>query len=522
MRRTTRLISLIVSVCLLLGIQSMFPASAGDSEGSEFWLAFPGNYTGAALKLFITSDAPQSGTVSVPGVGDFSENFTTTPGQITEVALPPGSELFANDAVTDQGVHVVADGQVTVYGLSLAGFTSDAYLALPVDVLGTDHIVASYTSFSFNGAEMAVAGTQDATTVTVTPSVGAAGHAAGVPFNVTLDAGQTYLLRVDGTADDLTGTTVTSDKAVAVFSGAQCTNIPTGGYFACDHIVEQLTPTTAWGNRFATVPLATRTSDTFRVLAGTDATTVSVNGASVGVFNRGQYFETQLVDGAEITADKPIYVAQYSNSSSYDGVVGDPFMMMNVPVEQFLDSYTIATPGSQFARNYVNVVAPSGAVGSITLDGVAVPASSFEAIGSSGYSGAQLAVSQGTHNLAGDTGFGLMVYGFNNYDSYGYAGGMNVLDLVNCPENGLELLVGSPLEGVASQTIHESVEPIATGVAPALGDLVHQVNCDVVTQVESIIDGLELPAPPPGPASASPAGPSVVGKAKGLLPHLSL
>jgi len=481
------------------------PAVANDSMGSEFWIAFPGNHNGAQrLSLFITSEVAASGTVSVPGVG-FSEDFSTTPGAITEVTLPSSVEIFGNDTVSDQGVHVTSDQPVTVYGLTLRTATSDAYLALPLDVLGTDHVIASYqNAFSGSPSQLAVVGTDDDTTVTITPATEAGGHPAGVPFDVVLNEGQTYALSAPSFGADLTGTTVVSDRPVAVFGGARCTNIPTG-FFACDTIVEQLTPTTAWGTRFATVPLATRVGDTFRVIAGTDNTTVSIDGEAVATINRGQFIETVLTDGAEITADQRVFLAQYSNSSTFDGVTGDPFMMMNVPVQQFLSSYTIATPGTQFVRNFVNVVAPDAAVGDVTLDGAAIPASDFTPIGTSGYSGAQVEVSQGTHNLEGPSRFGITVYGFNSFDSYGYPGGMNVLDLENCPEDGLDALHDTALDGVVSGTIHEEVEPLATGVNPILGSTVHTVNCALITTVEDAADGL-LPAG--GVPVSTSAGPS--------------
>jgi hypothetical protein len=151
-----------------------------------------------------------------------------------------------------------------------------------------------------------------------------------------------------------------------------------------------------------------------------------VNGALVATLNRGQLYE-QIINGpAQITSDQPIMVAQYSNSSSFDGVTSDPFMMLIPPFEQFLAGYTVTTPASGFTTNFINVVAPNAAVGSILLDGAAIPAGSFTAIGSSGFSGAQVSVALGSHTLTGTLPFGAFVYGFADFDSYGYPGGMSL------------------------------------------------------------------------------------------------
>ena len=60
------------------------------------------------------------------------------------------------------------------------------------------------------------------------------------------------------------------------------------------------------------IPLATRhNGDTFRFLASTDATHVSINGAPVATLNRGQFYQ-QIINGpSQITSDQPILVAQY-------------------------------------------------------------------------------------------------------------------------------------------------------------------------------------------------------------------
>src|SRR5262249_48312493 len=145
-----------------------------------------------------------------------------------------------------------------------------------------------------------------------------------------------------------------------------------------------------------------------------------VNGSVVATLNRGALHEQLIVGPAQITSDKPIMVAQYSNGTTFDGVTSDPFMMLIPPFEQFLAGYTVTTPASGIDIHFINVIAPNAAVGSILLDGAVIPAGSFTAIGSSGFSGAQVSVTLGSHNLSGKLPFGAFVYGFASADSYGY------------------------------------------------------------------------------------------------------
>ncbi len=432
-------------VLLAVGLAFSALAQNSDSKGKDFWLTFPGNYDNqSTATLFISGDQNTSGTVTIPGIG-FTQNFTVTVGNITSVVMPADVFLTSSSTILNNGIHVVANDEVTVYGLNREQYTTDAYLGLPTDILGTNYINLGYYS-NGEGTQVGVVATEDNTTVTFTLSASTDSYTAGVPSSITLNKGQTYFLRNYNYGSDLSGSFVTSNKPIGVFGGHQCANIPLG-YYACDYIVEELPPTTEWGKNFVTVPLKTRLNgDTFRFLASEDNTDVSVNGSVVANLNKGQFYETILTTSSQIISSKPILVAQYSNGSQYDGVTSDPFMMLIPPYEQFLNKYTITTPAEGFSGNYVNVVAPSAAVGNIILDGTAIPAASFSAISGSGFSGAQVDISLGVHTLSGALPFGVFVYGYADYDSYGYPGGQSLAPVAIV--NNLSLTPASGSSGV--------------------------------------------------------------------------
>ncbi|HJT23757.1 MAG TPA: hypothetical protein VJ873_04230, partial [bacterium] len=84
-------------------------------------------------------------------------------------------------------------------------------------------------------------------------------------------------------------------------------------------------------------------------------------------------------------------------------------------------------------QNRINLVAPSSATGSVVLDGSTLGASSFTPIGVSGFSGADLTVTAGTHSLQAPVPVQAGVYGMSNYDGYGYYGGMALQDYAVAP-----------------------------------------------------------------------------------------
>jgi RHS repeat-associated protein len=403
-----------------------------DSQGTEFWLAFPSATTAQSYTLFVSAESTTQVIVNAPG-SSFYHSITVPAGGLTPIVLPSSVKMgqFTNDVIENKGVHVVANGEVTIQALFDGVFSSDAYLALPVDALGTEHLVVTHTagcSLGCQPSEFTVVATEDDTMLTITPSVRAGNNTnfrvAGVPYPVALDSGQTYRISGGGFvgSSELTGTTIISDKPVFVLGANQATMVPVSVGQA-NFLIEQIPPVETWGTRFITAPLASRAGYSIKILAQRDGTMVRVNGTTVATLNRAQRYE-QIIDGAaEITASEPVLVTQFAHGQNFDGQLGDPFMMQIPPIEQYRSVYSAAVPDSGFDPNFINVVAPAQATGQVFLDGSPIPTSQFMPVGTSGYSVAQLAATGGTHRLEGTLPFGMTVYGFASFDSFGYTGG---------------------------------------------------------------------------------------------------
>lgn len=419
------------------------PASAQtvDNSGTEFILGFmqnvPRPHPLHSLVLFITGDTATTGNVDIPGLG-FSQTFSVTPGTISTVNLPSDAAVAGSDIIQNKGVLVTAEDPVVVYGLNQITQTTDAFLGLPTDVLGTEHIILGFgQAFAGVGSEFAVVGVENGTIVTIIPSVTTGARMAGESFVVTLNALDVYQLQTNAVSGDLSGTIVTSDKPVAVFGGNRCAQVPVGTNF-CDHLVEQLPPTSTWGTSFLTVSLATRTGgDLFRVIARDDGTQVFLDGVSQGTINRAEFMEFDLPSGGvhEISTSGPALLMQYAKGSQADNVTpaaADPFMMMIPPSEQFLSGYTLTTPAASPVSftNFINVVVRTDDIVSCTIDGEFFMAT-FTPIGASGFSGAQEPVGIGAHVLSCPNPFGAYAYGFAFVESYGYPGGMALAPVAN-------------------------------------------------------------------------------------------
>jgi hypothetical protein len=412
--------------------------AAPDSAGTDFWIGFPdAPDSSPSHRLLISAPTAAAGTVSIPGTL-FSEGFSVSSGAPTTVDLPASIEHGTSDAVqTGRAAHVTADGEITVHPANIDSGLSDGYLALPTDALGTGYRVLDYPGNNNcpGQAQFEVIGTQDETTVTITPTALIGSHNPEVAYTKTLNQGSAYLAKTLGTAT-LSGTTITADHPIAVLGGTSCAQVPIGTSFA-NPLVEQMPPVSLWGSDFSVEPFAGRTSgDQVTIVGSQSETAVSVTtatgpppGAPTSI-NAGQAATFEIEESARIKAAAPILVGHFAKGYEADATEpaqakGDPTMVLVPPSERYRHAQTFSTPAAGFASRYVNVTIPSADLGTLKLDGAPVSGSSFSAVGGDpAMSGAQLAVSAGAHTLESEGPFGVEVYGFDPgaLDAFGWPG----------------------------------------------------------------------------------------------------
>lgn len=394
------------------------------STGTDFIFSFMWNVgTPLNLTLFISSPDAASGVVEIPQLAS-TIAFSVQPNVVTPIHIPVSMANLPFPQKSKFGIRVTSDLPINLYALNQQKNSTDAFMVLPIDALGQDYIAVSYKGVYSYPSLITLVATRDNTQIKVTSPVGTFGFGAGKPQIITLNKMETVVIAPTGHYDDLSGTTINSDKPIAVMSGAQCSNIPLD-VPACDHIVEMMPPLNAWGNSFVTYPLAKRLKgDLIRVTSSSDNTEVKINGSLVATLAKGSYYDAILKTSNIIETSQPALVTQYSLGQTYDGVVSDPFMMLVPPTEQFLDKYTFATPASGFKYHFANVVIKTNTLSSLQMDGVAIDAALFQPIGDGSFSGGQIPILPGSHFITARNPFGLYIYGFGDYDSYGYPGGM--------------------------------------------------------------------------------------------------
>ena len=475
------------------------------TTGEDFWFAYLDNgITGRRLTAFVAVTRDTRVTImgaqlAQPIVRDIlaSEGIVEIEIATTDaLAALLGPQKYdrtgAQRVATTEGrsVRLVADAPVTVYALNQVSSTTDAYVLIPSDGLGTRYRGASLwsipetsVSLADTTAAMVIAATRNDTEVVISNVPVPGGGTTSI--DLTLQAGQTFSYREPGTRDltdprlrNMSGRLITANRPIAVFSGNERVRTPAARHFppvldaggsevlvnpspggATDHAVSQLAPTSAWGAEFVAVryPRTNAQGDLVLIVADTDGTEVTIDGELATTLDAGEFEVFRILPkpadgqfaGAVIRTSAPTQVYQYlaqgtfriGTFTSTASNIGDPAMALLPPSEQFLADYTLAPVSPVFAFHAVNVVIPDGAVSSFRINGVApdgsgaipgvVADATFRPIGTSGYFGAQIHLLDASisYRFTASEGFGVFLYGGRQNDGYATPGGFAIRDL---------------------------------------------------------------------------------------------
>lgn len=419
----------------IFGMLSVQAQSTNPTVGKDFWMSFMDNKSNNdpshELRIFISGSSSTSGTISIPLL-NWTTNFNVTTGNTSTITIPILlGENINSEVIDSKGIHIESLDTISVFAINFKEYSSDATKILPMQSLGTDYIINGYSGSGDKKSEFLIVATTDDTEIEITPSVlTLGGHAAGIPYLINLNEGETYQVKANSITADLSGTRVKATpqsgdcRAFAVFGGAGCANIPTNCLY-CDHVFDQHFPIGSWGNEYLIPPFLGPTSYTYRILASENATSVNIDNAPAINLNAGQFIEFNNVTGAKyVLADKAISVIQYMQGVQCS-TIGDPAMVFLNANDQKIRNVTFSTVASNVIVNHiVNVVVETSDIGTVVLDGLAIPGSSFSNFPTqTQYSFAQVPISQGSHTLAAPNGFSGYVYGYGAAESYAYSVG---------------------------------------------------------------------------------------------------
>ena len=460
-----------------------------NDPASELW--------GIALSNAGQAEAVVTIEVNNAAVGDALalatvEEITVAPGTL-QARLMPTRELDCgtepNDynspgtCLSSRAFRITSTAPIVVYQYNIFEntYSNDASLLLPTNALGNVYRVMGWLAGHpiqapigpkiLDRSAVTVIGTEPNTEVTVKPSWRIKGNPpiaatpAGGSIVVTLGPFDVLNLETDDgtfqddpkTITDLSGTLVTSNKPVAVFSSVESTAVPAGvvdiptypGWedetCCLDHLEDQMFPAEAVGTKYLITRSPIRSTgsyvepDVIRFVGVAETANVTTNlPAPFDSFTLepGEVKTTWSQTDTVVTADKPVMVGQYLVSQGYisGASTGDPSMTVFPPVEQYRTEYVILTPGS-WTTSWVVIAAEVGS--EVSIDGATPSSCTITEIGmldGKTYESRRCPLNEGAHALSGNAPFGVVAYGYGDAGSYAFAGGADVKKIYEPPE----------------------------------------------------------------------------------------
>ncbi|WP_164974080.1 PKD domain-containing protein [Filimonas effusa] len=491
---------------LLIGACSTMESSAQSisNRGKDFWVSYPFNWffensNSQEMVLYFSAeeDAVVTLTSHLESGATWERIYNVAAGTVVSSdEIPKGglndSRLYdyaypagnGGQGLIKKAIHVHSTTPIVAYAHYMGNATSGAAMLLPVESWGQSYVTLNnknYFGTQPSNTYFYISAAHDNTVVEITPKTssrnerdfnGGASRAAGVPFTITLNKGQSYQFIGRNMADDLTGSRVKSIAnssgvcyPVAVYAGTSRTTLGcTGNGGSGDFIMQQCFPTQAWGSTFLTVPASNDAganvlmTNIYRVLVKDPATVVKRNGVTLSssTLVNGDYYQFNSGTPDFIEADKPIMVAQYFPSTGAcpnSSGNGDPEMIYLSPREQAINRTGFYRNRLEaITTNYLTLVIPNKGTGlsSLKIDGVnvsslALPATNLYIAPHPQNNDYSIVVRRWVSARAqciveSDSSFTAITYGLGNVESYGYNAGtyINNLSAISAIHNTLD------------------------------------------------------------------------------------
>lgn len=371
--------------------------------GTEFWLTVPPPYLvadpNAFTRIFIASNEDCIANLTMADGSESTleilagtvKSFNLSPAKCQPYIWQVGTKANPAQVYKDKALHLTSSVPIIVYVVVRYQYTSDGYLAFPVDGLGKNYIATNYDARPYNGTSLpnmlCVVASNDNTNVDITLGGSLNGNLevevntgkklkSGDNHKFRLDEGDVLVLSNSGDFQTLSGTLITSNNDIAVFSGNTCADIPVNTY-TCDYTVEQDFPIETWGNIYCVPQYENRLKPSvLRIFAKDNNTTIWRDGNEFAYLELGCAENGGTQDNAWIesrifpiesepkpaifTANKPIYISYYNQGQTDDNQGSDPFSLLISPLDKFQNEIIFSTPaaegGKSFSDNYLYFV----------------------------------------------------------------------------------------------------------------------------------------------------------------------
>ena len=350
---------------------------------------------------------------------------------------------FTGTGKSNNGIMVTASAEITLYGINKGLYSTDGFLALPMDTLGTEYYVINYAPKG-DYYELGIVAAKDHTVVNlILPPRG----------NLNIEyTGRTYkpgeiivvhLRKLEffqlNTVSDLTGLHIVSNELIAAYNGHRAMVVGEPDTQP-DHSVIQLLPVSRWGKQFAVTSFPGRSNgDIIRLVSSVDDTTLTIDNSSVVLPYAGSYYDFQLPSRSSVyfATNKPVQVVQFGRGQDQSNPHNGDITTASIPsISQYQSDYKFATPDSS-AGSFVNnalVMVLATEQNNVYIDSVSVTSvasDSWQSIAGSSppMVAKRIRVAVGQHRMYmmdSNGKFGVILFGYTTKESYSFPAGMGM------------------------------------------------------------------------------------------------
>jgi IgGFc binding protein len=302
-----------------------------SQKDTEFWFVAPNilenlnqQYDRPTAFRFSCYDQAATVTISQPANPSYPPQvISLPPNSTTNLDFPPFFDFIENfppNTVLNKGFSIKSTAPISVYYEVIGGCkcNPEIFSLKGRNALGTKFYVPfqrllNNASPMGRDAAFDIVATEANTEVVITPTKNIVGHAANVPFTITLQKGQTYSGQASSilAIDRPTGTKVESNKPIAITMKDDLLDAgPVYGGFCRDMIGDQIVPVHKTGTKYVISKGYLTGGEVGYVVATQDGTVVKRDGVTIGIINAGEDKAIVVEDHHFIETSKPAYLLQ--------------------------------------------------------------------------------------------------------------------------------------------------------------------------------------------------------------------
>jgi hypothetical protein len=293
------------------------------------------------------------------------------------------------DQVLNKGIRIRSNAFITAYYeiITSCQCNPEIFALKGKNALGTEFYTPFQTAWG-NGnyfpipyASADIVATEDNTVITITPTTAVIGHAAGIPYEITLNQGQTYSMAAQYTSgpDHPAGSYIASNKPIAI----TIKDDSVGNGSCYDIMGDQLIPTELIGTDYIVMKgfLYDGAGEAIYVLATQDNTDVFIDGSTTpsATINTGQQWSYLITNPSTyVTTSAPAYILHATG----EGCELAEAVLPPIECTGSRKVYFVRSVDGAFG---VNIMTRAENIGNFTLNGNAalIPAASFNAVAGS-------------------------------------------------------------------------------------------------------------------------------------------